>query len=73
MAWRAFFRAAPSRAGEGEPAVDPAVPVDPQDQPARGPGVPLFLLQEGGVVGVGGVGVDDLQQPPPSRLMSLAS
>jgi hypothetical protein len=62
------------RAGQrvqGEPAVDLAVPVLPQVQPGRGGRVPLFLLEELGFVGVGGRGVDDLEQAAAQDLQGL--
>jgi hypothetical protein len=53
---------------EGEPAVDLAVSVLPHREPARGLGVPFFLLQQFGLVGVGGVGSHDFQEPAPEPL-----
>ncbi len=49
---------------QGEPAVDLAVAVVPQGQPGRGRGGAFLLLQQAGLVGVGGLGGDDLEDPP---------
>ncbi len=48
---------------EGEPAVDLAVSVLPHREPGGGGRVAFLAFEELGFVGVGGVGVDDFQEP----------
>ena len=50
---------------QGEPAVDSPVPVVGHRQPGRLRRLGLFLLQQVGLVRVGEVGCDHLQQPAP--------
>ena len=58
-----FFSIAACTVGQGEPAVGLAVPVVGHRQPGRLRGLGLFLLQQVGLVGVGQVGCDHLQEP----------
>ena len=51
------------RGRQGEPAVHPAVPVGGHGQPGRRGGTLFFLLELGGFVGLGGLGVEVLQDP----------
>ena len=50
--------------GQREPAAGPAVAVVDHRQRRRLVGLRFLLGEERGLVGVGGLGVDDLQQPP---------
>ena len=59
-----FFSIAPCDGGQGEPAVDLAVAVVGHREPARLGGLGFFLLEEVGLVLVGEVGCDDLEEPP---------
>ena len=59
------------RGGEGEPAVDLAVPVVGHRQPGRLRGLGFLLLEQVGLVGVGEVGCDDLEQPAPEDPQGL--
>ena len=45
-----------------------AVPVVPDHQPGGGLGVAFLAFQQGCFVGVGGVGVDDLEDPAAENL-----
>ena len=62
------------RAGEGvegEPAVDLAVPVLVHGQPGGCGGVAFLAFEQGGFVGVGGLGAGDLEDPAAEVLEGL--
>ncbi len=64
IAQSAFLRIAPVRVSSGEPAVDLAVAVVPDGEPGGDCGrVPLLLLQQFGLVGVGCFGGGDVEDP----------
>ena len=56
---------------DGESAVGLAVPVVPDHQPGGGLGVAFLASNRAGFVGVGGVGVDDLEDPAAEDLQRL--
>ena len=71
-AWSAFLSGGAGQGGvEGEPAVGLAVAVVPHRQPGRRGRGAFLALEEFGFVGVGGVGVDDLEQAAAEDLQGL--